>query len=182
MIINATLINYLALCQRKMWLHYHGIRMEHTSDLVYEGKLVGEGSYEQRAEKNEQMEVWAECWVPTVGTSVGLSAKIDFFDAKRGIVHETKKSNAKERAHVAQVLFYMYVLSRNGVAVKEGLIEYPKLRQTERVEWDDASAQQVEEWIAKVAEVLILERCPAKLPISQCKNCSYYEYCWTSED
>ena len=34
MTINATLINILHLCHRKLWLHAHAIRMEHTSDIV----------------------------------------------------------------------------------------------------------------------------------------------------
>ncbi|MBS1446990.1 MAG: Dna2/Cas4 domain-containing protein, partial [Odoribacter sp.] len=36
--VTATLINLYHVCKREMWLHAHGIRMEHTSDLVTEGK------------------------------------------------------------------------------------------------------------------------------------------------
>lgn len=43
--INATLINYYHICYRKLWLHANGITMEHTSDIVYEGKLIGEDTY-----------------------------------------------------------------------------------------------------------------------------------------
>lgn len=80
--ITATLLNYYQLCHRKMWLHYHALRMEHTSEVVYEGKLIGEESYPQRAEKNQEVEIsfslpqWG-------GAGAGvLTAKIDFFDAK----------------------------------------------------------------------------------------------------
>ncbi|WP_310586856.1 Dna2/Cas4 domain-containing protein [Runella sp. CRIBMP] len=55
--INATLVNYYFLCHRKLWLHAHAIRMEHTSEMVYEGKLIGEESYPQRAEKNQEVEI-----------------------------------------------------------------------------------------------------------------------------
>jgi CRISPR-associated exonuclease Cas4 len=51
MTINATLINLYHVCHREMWLHANGIRMEHTSDTVYDGKLLHETSYPQRAEK-----------------------------------------------------------------------------------------------------------------------------------
>lgn len=112
--INTTLLNYFHLCHRKMWLHYHAIRMEHTSDVVYEGKLIGEESYPQRADKNQEVEI--NYPLPhRVGPSHGggrggvLTAKIDFYDAQRGIVHETKKSAAKEWAHVAQVQFYFCI-------------------------------------------------------------------------
>jgi CRISPR-associated exonuclease Cas4 len=69
-----------------------------------------------------------------------FSVKIDFFDAIRGIVYETKKSaavsiGAQELAHVAQVQFYLYLLRKNNVTAHYGQIEYPKLRQTERVEF-----------------------------------------------
>ena len=50
MTINATLINILHICYRELWLHAHVIRMEHTSDIVSEGRLIGEESYPQRAE------------------------------------------------------------------------------------------------------------------------------------
>jgi CRISPR-associated exonuclease Cas4 len=43
--ITATHINYLQVCQRKLWLFSHAIVMEHTFDLVSEGKLIGETSY-----------------------------------------------------------------------------------------------------------------------------------------
>lgn len=75
--------------------------MEHTSEVVYEGKLIGEESCPFRADKNEELEIM----LPLENEKVILTAKIDFFDAKRGIVHETKKSAAKEWAHVVQVQF-----------------------------------------------------------------------------
>lgn len=183
MTINATLINIYHICKREMWLHYHAIRMEHTSEVVYEGKLIGEESYPQRADKNEQVEVSYELPSPSgEGLGVRLSAKIDFFDAKRGIVHETKKSAAKEWAHVAQVQFYLYLLQKNGVEVSHGVIEYPKLRQTERVTLSEEDVQRIEANIEKIREVLEQEQCPPKLPISKCKACSYFEFCWVGDE
>ena len=186
--INATLINYYHLCHRKMWLHYHAIRMEHTSDIVAEGKLIGEESYPQRADKNEEVGVSYE--LPLQNSegqgqsdeSVMLTAKIDFFDAKRGIVHETKKSAAKEWAHVAQVQFYMYLLRKNGVEVSHGTIEYPKLRQTERVTLEKEDEVKIEEWIGKIGLILKAEQCPPRLPISKCRSCSYLDFCFSGEE
>jgi CRISPR/Cas system-associated exonuclease Cas4 (RecB family) len=94
MTINATLINILHICHRELWLHAHAIRMEHTSDIVAEGKLLGETSYPQRADKNQELEISAEIF--TDRGFVTCTAKIDFFDAIRGVVYETKKSAAKE--------------------------------------------------------------------------------------
>ena len=58
--INATLINIYHICKREMWLHAHAIRMEHTSDIVYEGKLIGETTYPQRAERYTEVEISVE--------------------------------------------------------------------------------------------------------------------------
>jgi len=180
--INATLLNYYHLCHRKMWLHYNAIRMEHTSEVVYEGKLIGEESYLQRADKNQEVEISLPYMLsrPHLG-EVMLTAKIDFFDAQRGIVHENKKSAAKEWAHVVQVQFYMYLLRKNGVTLSYGLIEYPKLRQTERVNLDEADEQNVEKWIEGIAAILVQEQCPPKLPVSKCRACSYFDFCWVDE-
>lgn len=179
--INATLINYYLLCHRKMWLHAHAIRMEHTSELVYEGKLIGEESYPYRADKNEELEISYTLPEGLGQKEVILTAKIDFFDAKRGIVHETKKSAAKEWAHVAQVQFYLYLLQKNGVEVSHGVIEYPKLRQTERVELTEEDEKEIERWIGEIEKILAQEQCPPKLPISKCRSCSYFDFCWIDE-
>ncbi|TDB67889.1 CRISPR-associated protein Cas4 [Arundinibacter roseus] len=181
--INATLVNLYHICKREMWLHAHAIRMEHTSDIVYEGKLIGEESYPQRAEKNQEVAVSYELPAANgLGVVRVLTAKIDFFDAKKGIVHETKKSNAKEKAHTAQVQFYLYLLRKNGVAVSHGLIEYPKLRLTERVTLDEVEEKQMELWVHEIGELLAKEHCPPRLPVSKCRSCSYFDFCWIGEE
>lgn len=174
--INATLINIYHICHRELWLHANGITMEHTSDVVYEGKLIGEESYPQRAEKNQELEILAE-----LDGGIRASAKIDFFDAQKGIVHETKKSDAKERAHVAQVKFYLFLLRKNGIPAHYGIIEYPKLRTTERVELLDDEMSEIENWIKDVSEIIHREVCPPKLSISKCRSCSYFDFCWSGE-
>lgn len=182
MTINATLINIYHICKREMWLHYHAIRMEHTSEIVYEGKLIGEESYPQRAEKNQEVEISFSLPSREDRGVVVLTAQIDFFDAKQGIVHETKKSAAKEQAHIAQVQFYLYLLRKNGVEVSHGLIEYPKLRQTERVNLTEEDEKEVERWIDEVAKILAQEQCPPRLPVSKCRSCSYFDFCWIGEE
>jgi CRISPR-associated exonuclease Cas4 len=106
--IIATHINYLHICHRKLWLFANGISMEHTSDLVYEGKMIGEKTYPQRAEKYRELEI--------------DGVKIDFYDAKNKVVHEIKKSSSYSEAHVAQVKYYLYILKRNGVEGATGIL------------------------------------------------------------
>src|SRR5690606_6835366 len=116
--ITATHIAYYQICHRKVWLFHHGIQMEHTSELVAEGKLVDKYSYPQRASKWQQLEL------PGI--------KIDYFDPKSFTIREVKKSNKKEVAHIAQVKYYMYILRKHGIPVKKTILEYPKLRITEK--------------------------------------------------
>lgn len=119
MYINATLINLYNVCQRELWLHANGIRFEHTSDLVLEGKLIHEDSYPQRSEKYEEIEL--------------DGIKVDYYDAKSKVIHEIKKSNKVEKAHEWQVKYYLYVFEQDGIEGVTGLLEYPVLRKTQPV-------------------------------------------------
>lgn len=119
MTVTGTHVAYFFTCHRKLWLFANGINMEHTSDLVTEGKLIGETSYQQRAEK------YTEVALP--------GAKIDFYDPKTRTVHEVKKSGKVKKAHIAQVQYYLYLLEEAGIQEPSGLLEYPKLRKTETV-------------------------------------------------
>ena len=150
--------------------------MEQTSDIVSEGKLIGEERYPQRAEKNQEVQISGEF------EGIELSAKIDFFDRKLGVVHETKKSAAKELAHIAQVQFYLYLLRKNGIVANYGTIEYPKLRQTDRVELNDDDVKTIELKIKKAYAIIEQENCPPTLPKSKCTNCSYFDFCWSGEE
>lgn len=51
--MTGTHFNYYHVCHRKLWLFANDINMEHTSDLVFEGKLLHEESYPQRPERYE---------------------------------------------------------------------------------------------------------------------------------
>ncbi len=81
--LTATHINYFFICHRKLWLFSYGITMEHTSDAVSEGKLIGETTYPQRPEKYTEIEIGG--------------SKIDFYDAKNKVVHEIKKATRPKK-------------------------------------------------------------------------------------
>lgn len=163
--ITATHINYLHVCHRKLWLFHHGIHMEQTSDQVAEGKLTGELSYQERAAK------YTELVLP--------GGKIDYYDAKNEIVHEVKHSNKVEEAHIAQVKFYLYLLIEAGVKNPSGLLEYPRLRETEQVHWHDGDKEKVEKWIRKVESIISQELPPPVIHAKICKSCSYFDFCYS---
>jgi CRISPR-associated exonuclease Cas4 len=165
----ATIVAYFHTCRRKMYLHHHGIRMEHTSDVVYEGKLIGESTYPERAAKNTQLEL--------------DGIKIDYYDAKTKTVHETKKSDKMEQAHEAQVRYYLYVLHCNGIEGARGVIEYPTLRQRTEIEFDpEQDVPLIESWLNDIEQILEREECPPVINKSICKGCSYYDYCYVDDD
>jgi CRISPR-associated exonuclease Cas4 len=165
--LTPTHINYYHVCHRKLWLFHHGIRMEHSSDTVTEGRLVHETSYPQRAAKYTELEL--------------PGAKIDFFDPKTNTVHEVKKSNKVEEAHIAQVQYYLYLLEEAGIENPLGLIEYPKLRQTQEVYINEAVRNNIKKWLADIEKILAEPGCPPVINSRICKKCSYYDFCYVTE-
>ncbi len=175
-VINATLISYYIYCKRRMWLHSNGIRMEHASDFVAEGKLIGETTYQQRPAKYTEIEISCQ-----LTEQMLLSCKIDYYDAKNRIVHEVKKSDSKESAHEWQVKFYLWVLKLNGIDETMGIIEYPKLRETKEVSLSDNDIVELSEMTTDIQTILSSDSIPGKVQLKFCKNCSYYELCYIDE-
>ena len=165
--MTGTHFNYYHVCKRKLWLFANGINMEHTSALVYEGKLIHENAYPQRAERYEELEI--------------EGCKIDFYDARNKIVHEIKKSDKVEVAHEWQLKYYIYVLERNGVEGVTGILEYPTLRQTDKVFLTDADRVRILEIEKDIVAIVEGENCPPVINGKICKLCSYYEFCYVGE-
>lgn len=162
--ITGTHIAYLHLCHRKLWLFAHGIQMEQRSQLVAEGKFIGEHAYAQRAQR------WREIQVEGI--------KLDHYDPQQGIVREVKKSAHREAAHVAQLKYYLFVLRRNLIHVSHGLLEYPRLRQTEEVWLSAEDMEQIPTWEQQVWTLLAEEACPPLQKKSLCRRCAYREFCY----
>lgn len=165
--ITGTHFNYYHICHRKLWLFANGINMEHTSDLVYDGKLIHENSYPQRPERYEELEI--------------EGCKIDFYDAKNKIVHEIKKSDKVEMAHEWQLKYYIYILEQNGIEGVTGILEYPTLRQTQKIELSDIDRQTIEIIKEEIKKMISSETCPTPIENKICKKCSYYDFCYVSE-
>ncbi len=173
--INATLINLYHVCKRECWLHANGINMEHTSDVVYDGKLLHESSYPQRAERYEEM------LISTEYEGVTLLGQIDYYDARNNTVHETKRSDKVEEAHTRQLKFYLWLLELNGVEGASGLLEYPKLRKTDEVYLTDEDREMMKKSIVEIVKLIENENCPPTINAKICKSCSYFDFCYSSE-
>jgi len=157
---NGIKINYLYVCERKLWLFDRGIQMERSSDKVLLGKLLGEYSYP----KEETKEVLIDNLI-----------KIDIVAQEE--IREVKYSNKLAYAHRMQLLYYLYYLKRLGVE-KKGVINYPKMRKREEVELTPEAEKEVEEALVRVREVLSMEKPPKVVKKPYFTKCAYYEFCF----
>ena len=162
--ITATLINLYHVCHRELWLHANEIRMEHTSDTVTEGKLIGENTYTDRAAKYTELEL--------------EGIKIDYYDARNKVVHEIKKSDKMKAAHEAQVKYYLYKLKQYGIDGATGVLEYPTLRHTSQIVLTDEDIEAIQQWETDILSIIIREDMPPVINKPVCKRCSYYEFCY----
>lgn len=174
--ITATHINYYYICHRKLWLFANGINMEHTSQAVAEGKLLHDTAYPQRAEKYTEVALSF-----TLDSGVDIAGKIDFYDARNKVIHETKKSDSIEEAHEWQVKFYIWLLAQNGVVGATGMLEYPKLRHTSMVALTIEEALTLQQTVPEIATIVDSEQCPPRINSKICRRCSYFDFCYVEE-
>ncbi|MDI6804784.1 MAG: CRISPR-associated protein Cas4 [Bacteroidota bacterium] len=186
--ITGTHINYYYVCKRELWYFSHNIQMEHTSDLVYIGKVIDENAY-AREEK---------------GIDIDGVINIDWIDTKTGIIHEVKKSDSVEKAHEMQVLYYLWYLKQKGVGVAKnegylqqrknfkegdlllsgegnllrGEIDYPKLKQKTNVVLTDEKEKELLKAIEDIERIIGSENPPERINKKFCRTCSYFELCW----
>lgn len=174
--ITGTHINYYRLCKRKLWLFANDISMETTSDIVSDGKVIEEESYQRRSDKYTQIELSAKF------NGVNLAGKIDFFNVRDKVVHETKRSNKVELAHVWQVKFYLWLLKLNDIDAHGGIIEYPRLREREEVILKQEDEVYLQKVITEIAAIVNSDVCPPVIRARICKSCSYYDFCYIDEE
>ncbi|MEX2233187.1 MAG: CRISPR-associated protein Cas4 [Cyclobacteriaceae bacterium] len=166
--VTGTYIAYLHTCHRKLWLFANGLNMEQTSDVVAEGKLIGETTYTDRAHKFSEIEI--------------DGVKIDFYDARNKIVHEVKKSASVQQAHIAQVRYYLYKLSQKGIEGATGIVEYPRLKRRQEVHsLTPRDTADIRQWEKEVERIVCSPDCPPVIRAKICRQCSYYDFCYSSE-
>ncbi len=141
--------------------------MEQNSDLVYEGKLIHENTYPQRSEKYEEVQIG--------------SIKVDFYDSKDKIIHEIKKSSKIEDAHKWQLKYYIYIFEKSGIEGVSGILEYPKLRKKEEIFLSDVDRNRLKEIESDIEKICTSENCPDAINCKICKNCAYFDFCYSDE-
>jgi len=160
-----TYITYYWHCPRHLWLFAHNINMEHTSEDVCIGKLISENTYIRGKHEihieNREHEI-----------------SIDFFDRKRKILHEVKKSKKMEELHIWQAKYYLYVLELAGVEAKYAEIDYPKLKRIIKVELNENDRLEIKKAVNDIENIINLSQPPPVINKPYCKKCSYYEFCY----
>nr|WP_262370206.1 CRISPR-associated protein Cas4 [Dictyoglomus thermophilum] len=101
-------INYLFVCERKLWLFDRGIGMEETSEKVFLGKLLDEFSYPKEKKKK---------------ILIDNLICIDILNEEE--IREVKYSDKLEEPNKMQILYYLYYLKKLGIR-KKGILNYPK--------------------------------------------------------
>lgn len=157
---NGIKVNYLYVCERKLWLFDRGISMEATYDKVLLGKLLEEQSYP----REKKREILIENLI-----------NIDILDNER--IREVKYSDKLKEADRMQLLYYLYFLKQLGI-VKKGIINYPKMKRREEVILTPKDEELVESALVRIKEILSEPKPPKLIRKSYCTKCAYYLFCW----
>jgi len=132
---------------------------------VYEGRLIHEESYPQRSGKYEEIEM--------------DGIKVDYYDARNKVIHEIKKSDKVEKAHEWQLKYYIYVFERNGIEGVRGILEYPVLRKKDEIVLSEVDRDRLKEMEKEIIHIIEREDCPPREKKKLCKNCSYFDFCYS---
>ena len=157
-----TIFHLDLICRRKLWFFSQQIQCEQESELVALGKLIHEASY---ADEKKEFEF--------------EGIKVDWLDLKNKVIHEVKKSDKVDEAHIWQLKYYLYYFKINNLGDFTGEINYPKLRKTEKITLNDDDIIYIQKVEKEINEIIANEQAPKENKVMKiCKNCSYYELCW----
>jgi len=157
-------VQYYKVCKRKLWLHAHQISFEHESDLVLQGKVLHEQSYNHKKSK----EVMIENLI-----------KIDLYDDY--YIGEVKSSSKMQEADEAQLLYYLYILKQYDI-IRKGRLHYPKEKKIEEIELTLTKEVELEGILQGVKEIIASHKPPKAKKYPYCGSCAYYQFCWVGEE
>jgi CRISPR-associated exonuclease Cas4 len=160
--ITGVMMNYYHICHTELWYFAHDVEMEHGSDIVALGKLTHEEHYTRDASKEEFM-------------LEGI--KLDRITPD-GYIHEVKKSDIAEYAHIWQLKYYLWVLKQHGFGQLKGVLEFPKQRKRVEVTLTADDEQKIQRKMEEIAKIVSQPQPPKPKKIGFCRQCSYRELCW----
>jgi len=158
--ITGVKINYLYVCERKLWLFDRGISLEKESDKVLLGKILGEYAYPREKKKE-----------------ILIDNLINIDIVGEGEIREVKYSNRLKEADRIQILYYLYYLKQMGIE-KRGVLNYPKQRKREEMILTPQAEKEVVVALKRVKEIINQPHPPPVRKLPYCRKCAYYEFCW----
>jgi len=163
-LFTGTQVNYYIICPTKLWLFSHFAAMERESELVQLGSLLQQTTF-QRVRKDI-----------IIDEKIG----IDFImKGNKLVLHEIKKSSKMEKAHVMQLLYYIYYLKKfKGIKNIEGRIDYPKQREVLRITLGEKEEREIEDILDDIRKVVEMKEPPKPVYKKYCRKCSYFEFCF----
>lgn len=158
--INATVFYAYQICKREAWFYYHHVNPAQEHELLLLGRLVHETSY-QRARK--------EIFVDQL-------LKIDLLRGE--LVAEVKRSSKHREAAKLQLAYYLFYLKHEKGLKMDGILLFPKERQTERIALTPELETRVQELLEEMKPTLASDHPPPAVKIPYCRSCSFQELCW----
>ena len=155
-----TEVGYYFVCKKKLWWFHHGVEMERENERVQIGRIVHENSYSRKKKE------------------ITIDDKITLDWQEDGIIHEVKLTDRMESAHEYQLLYYLYYLKCKGVENLKGQIDYPKMRETQKVELTPEKEADLKDALAGIEEITSAKRAPQVEYMKICRSCAYAELCW----
>ena len=156
-----TEVGYYFICRKKLWWFHNGVEMEQEHDRVKLGKLVHETSYGRKKKE------------------ISIDGKIVLDWNEDGVIHEVKLTNKMESAHEYQLLYYLFYLRQKGIENLTGQIDYPKMKQTQKIELTDKKETKLIEALEDMEKIISSKTAPEVEYMPICKSCSYAELCWS---
>lgn len=163
--ITGTYINYYFHCKKQLWFAAHNICMEQESEDVKIGKILTENTYER--EKHE---------IEIINELEKAAIKIDFIDQNKTI-HEIKKSKRFDKCHEYQLLYYIYIFKNIKIKNVQGIINYPKIRKTIKIQLTKQKEQEIKKIIKDIEKIISSKLIPIIEKTKKCFKCSYNDLC-----
>lgn len=161
MYIRGVQVNYYFVCKTKLWLFSHNVNMERESDEVRLGKLIHRNFFD-KDDKD----------VKIGPIAIDVVRKGDVVEIK-----EVKKSESFEGASYFQLIYYLYYLSRFGIAAV-GKLSFPKQKKNVEVILDEERKMEIERILEEIPKI-VQGKMPEPEYRSHCKKCAYFEFCFT---
>lgn len=162
--ITGTLVHYVKICPRKVWLMAHELGPDEDHPLLELGRFLGERAYPRERLRSVTLPGMVLDWVRVMPEGELLVA-------------EVKKSGRVLDAARLQLLFYLKSLREQGLQVR-GEIRIIQQRRRIPVELDREGEQELKVALDEVRAIIRLSLPPPPRQISHCRGCAYAEFCW----